>query len=106
MIRGIKIGGAKRLKTRGLISGNSSLGQKLSSLRGESQIRAKQSTLNRHTERSEVSKTRESNKNGESMTEKEINELDSSLQQNDSYNLDSCDLDCFGQSPRNDDKVA
>ena len=76
-----------------------------SSLRGaRSKASAtKQSKLNCHTERSEVSKTRESNKNGESMTEKRNNESDSLLQHCDSGNLDSCDLDCFGdKSPRND----
>ena len=50
----------------------------------------------RHTElsqESEVSKTREYNKNGESMIEKRINELDSTLQHCDSNNSMSSDLD-------------
>ena len=82
---------------------------------GESNINS-----TRHTERSEVSKPRESNKNNESMTEKRIDESDSPLQNCDSYKIDSCDLDsslrathfaqndrfsvdCFGdKSPRND----
>ena len=45
------------------------------------------------TKCSEVSKSLESNKNGESRIEKRINELDSTSQHYDSYNLDSCDLD-------------
>ena len=80
----------------------------ISSLRGSlSEAKTtKQSTLNRHTERSEVSKTRESNKNGESMIEKEIDELDSTLQHCDSNNLTPCDLDsllhtsCFAQNDK------
>ncbi|MGX3010175.1 hypothetical protein ACWIUD_01230 [Helicobacter sp. 23-1044] len=72
------------MKTRGLISGNLSLGMQFahdSSLRGaRSEASAtKQSTPNRHTEHSEVSKTRESNENGESMTQKRINGLDSPI---------------------------
>ena len=77
-----------------------------SSLRGSvSEAKTtKQSTLCRHTERSEVSKTRESNKNNESMIEKRINESNSPLQHCDSGNLDSRDLDsslrtsCFAQN--------
>ena len=47
----------------------------------------------RHTERSEVSKTHESKRQGESRTENRINKLDSTLQHCDSYNVDSSDLD-------------
>ena len=66
-----------------------------SSLRGaQSEVSAtKQSTPNRHTERSEVSKTRESKKQAESMIEKRINESDSTLQHYDSSNSISSDLD-------------
>ena len=58
----------------------------LSSLQGESPLPC-------HTERSEVSKTRESSMPSESMTEKRIDKSDSPLQNCDSYNLDSRDLD-------------
>ena len=76
---------------------------KFSSLRGSGKARALQSTFCRHTERSEVSKPRESNQRQNAIIEKEINKLDSPLRQNDSHNLDSRDLDCFGdKSPRND----
>ena len=57
-----------------------------------------------HTERSEVSKTRESNPQRNAMTKKRINESDSPLQQNDSNNLDSRVLDsslrtsCYAQN--------
>ena len=70
-------------------------GELESSLRGaRSEAGAtKQSKLNCHTERSEVSKTRESSIPSESMTEKRINKSDSPLRHCDSYNLDSRDLD-------------
>lgn len=46
-----------------------------------------------HTEQSEVSKPRESNKNDKSMTDKRVNESVSTLRQDDSHNLDSRVLD-------------
>ena len=64
-----------------------------SSLRGESQDSPKQSTPNRLTSRSEVSKPRKSNKNGESMIDRRINESDSNLQHCDSSDSMSSDLD-------------
>ena len=76
-----------------------------SSLRGESIDSPKQSIPNRHTERSEVSKTRESSKKAESMTDKRINELDLPLQHSDSYNLDSQDLDSSLVSLAQNDKI-
>ncbi|MGX3010037.1 hypothetical protein ACWIUD_00535 [Helicobacter sp. 23-1044] len=60
---------------------NANQGAKNPSLRGESQDSPKQS------------KTRKSNKNSESMIDKRINKLDSTLQQGDSSNLTPCDLD-------------
>ncbi|MGX3011268.1 glycosyltransferase family 25 protein [Helicobacter sp. 23-1044] len=68
-------------------------GEKISSLQGESIDSPKQSKPIRHTERSEVSKTHKSNKIAKSMIDKRIDELDSPLRQNDSYNLDSRGLD-------------
>ena len=71
----------------------------ISSLRGSGEATTKQSTNAnessplRHTERSEVSKTRESNSQQNAMIEKGINELDSHLQQNDFYVLESNGLD-------------
>ena len=59
------------------------------------------SSFFRHTEHSEVSKTRESSAPSESMTENKINKSDSPLQQNDSYNLDSRDLNSSLRSSRN-----
>ena len=47
------------------------------------------------SEAKQPSKGRESKKISESRIEKEINKLDSNLQQNDSNNLNSRDLDCF-----------
>ncbi|MGX2983830.1 hypothetical protein, partial [Helicobacter sp. 23-1045] len=62
-------------------------------LRGDSTESPKQSKPIRHTERSEVSKTHESNEITESMIDKRINELDSPLQRYDSSNFASSDLD-------------
>ena len=79
-----------------------------SSLRGSGEATTKQSTFSRHTERSEVSKTRESNKKAKAMINKRIDELDSPLQNCDLNNLTPCDLDCFGESndlPRNDENI-
>ena len=101
---------------------NANQSAKNPSLRGSGEARALQSTPNRHTERSEVSKTRESSKNSELMIEKEINESDSHLQHYNSSDFASSDLDsslvalaqndksnidCFGnKSPRNDENIA
>ena len=82
------------------------------------------STPFRHTERSEVSKSRESKAKSESMTQKRINEshrftqskqivgnsriakMDSSLHGSRRSAQNDESLDCFGQSPRNDDRIA
>ena len=103
------------------LRGESQDSRPASSLR-DSRSESKQSKPNRHTERSEVSKTHESNKNDESMIKKSINELDSVLQHCDSYSLDSrvldtslvslaqndeSSVDCFGdKSPRNDETTS
>ena len=60
---------------------------------------------NRHTERSEVSKTRVSNKIAKSMIDKRINELDSPLQHCDSSNSTPCDLDSSLVSLAQNDRV-
>ena len=74
-----------------------------SSLRGESTDSPKQSTFCRHTERSEVSKTREFKSQIHEMPQKRINESDSDLRHYDLSNLTPRDLDCFGYKlPRND----
>ena len=52
-----------------------------------------QSKQNRHTERSEVSKSRESKRQGESRIDKGNNKLDSPLRQDDLRDSMSCDLD-------------
>ena len=59
-----------------------------------------------HTERSEVSKPRESKKINESMTEKQINKSDSALQKNDLSNSISSDLDSSLVSLAQNDKSA
>ena len=64
-----------------------------SSLQGESHESPKQSNPNCHTERSEVSKTRESSIPSESMIDRRINEADSNLQHCDSSDSMSSDLD-------------
>ena len=71
------------------------------SLRGESQDLPKQSTLFRHTERSEVSKTLESSKKAEAMTNKRINKSNSPLQHCDSSDSMSSDLDSSLRNLRN-----
>ena len=84
---------------------NANQSAKNSSLRGESQDSPKQFKPFRHTERSEVSKPRESSTQSESMTEKRINESDSNLQHYDSSNLDSLDLDSSLVSLAQNDKI-
>ena len=103
------------------LRGESQDSRPASSLRGSGVAIALQSIPNRHTERSEVSKTRESSAQSKSMIKKRINKSDSNLKHYDSIILDSRDLDsslqatlsaqndrfgvdCFcDKSPRNDE---